>query len=113
MQDKVQAAIDGLGQAEQPHREVDGTNTAVADAAAAVADFVVDVAGGEHGFGEAAQVVVVQPFLHAALATGEFLAYSGIYSKSLHVLRRRALGHTHQTPEMPRDFEFFHELHAA
>jgi hypothetical protein len=92
---------------------VDGTDTAVADAAATVCDFVVDVAGGEHGFGAAAQVVLIQPFLNAALVTGEFLSYSGIHLKSLQFLGRRALCHTHQTPEMARDFEFFHELHVA
>jgi hypothetical protein len=104
---QVQAAINGLVQAELPHQEVDGTNTSVADATAAVADLVVDVAGGEHGFGAAAQVVLVQAFLNAALATGEFLSYCGIHSKSLQCPGRRALGHTHQTPEMLRDFEFF------
>jgi hypothetical protein len=68
--EQVQAAIDGLGQAELTHQEVHGTDATVADAAAAVADFVVDVVGSEHGFGAAAQVVLVQPFLNAALATG-------------------------------------------
>ena len=111
--EQVQPAVDGLGQAQLAHQEVDGADTAVADAPATVADFVVDVAGGEHGLGAAAQVVFVQTFLDAALAAGELLAYSGVHSKSLHGRGDACCGDTHRTPEMPKDFEFFQKHHAA
>ena len=54
--EQVQAVVDGVDEAELAGQEVHGADAAVADAAAAVADFIVDVAGGEHGLGAAAQV---------------------------------------------------------
>ena len=81
--EQVQAAVDGVDQAELPGQEVDGADAAVGDAAAAVADFVVDVAGGEHGSGAVAEVGLVEASLDPALAAGQFLAYLGVHSKSL------------------------------
>ena len=100
-------SVDGLGEAELAHQQVHGADAAVADAAAAVADFVLDVAGREHGLGAAAQVALVQAFLNPALAAGQLLAYLGVHSKSLHDSGLMRTCNTHQTPEMPRDFEFF------
>jgi hypothetical protein len=59
------------------------------------------------------QVPLVQAFLNAALAAGQLLAYSGVHSKSLPFSGDEHSTHTHQTPEIPRDFEFFHNLFAA
>jgi hypothetical protein len=111
--EQLQPAVDGLGQAELTHQEVHGPDAAVADATAAVADLLVDVAGRKHGLGAAAQVTLVQAFLHPLLATGQLVAYSGVHSKSLHHWGDEHSVNTHQTPEMPKDFEFSHELHAA
>jgi hypothetical protein len=73
----------------------------------------VDVRGGEHGFGTSAQVVFLETFLNAALATGQFLAYFGVHSKSFHAWVDEHWANTYQTPEMAKDFEFFHELRTA
>ena len=81
--EQVQAAVDGVDEAELAGQQVDGADAAVADAAAALGDFVVDVAGGEHGLGTAAQVALVEAVLDAALAAGQFLSYAGVHSKSL------------------------------
>jgi hypothetical protein len=80
--EQVQAAVEGLGEAELAHQEVNGTNAPVADAPAAVADFIRDVAGSEHGLGRAAAVARVEAFLNPPLATGQLVAYRGVHSKS-------------------------------
>ena len=98
---------------ELPGQQVDGADAAVADAAAAVGDLVVDVAGGEHGLGAAAQVGLVEPLLNPLLAAGQLPAYLGVHSKSLRDWGDEWLVTTHQTPETPKDFEFFHEYQAT
>ena len=55
---------------------------AKADPSAALAKFVLDVAGGKHGLGAAVQVAFIEPFLNALLAAREFPAYSGVHSNS-------------------------------
>ena len=80
--EQVQSAIDGLGKFEFVDEQVHGADAAVAEAAATLADLVVDVAGGEHGLGSATKVVLVQAFLNPPLATRQLLAYSGVHSKA-------------------------------
>jgi hypothetical protein len=92
---------------------VDGADATLADAASALADVVVDVGGGELRLIASPELGFVQTFLNAALAAGEFLAYLGVHSKSLQVWGDEHWLNTHQTPEMTKDFEFFHEPHAA
>jgi hypothetical protein len=111
--EQVQAAVDGFGEPEFAHEEVQGADAAVSNAAAALAELVVDVAGGEHGFGAAAQVALVETFLDPALATCQLLAYPGVHSKSSRDWGDEPWLNTHQTPETPQDFEFFHEIHAV
>ena len=47
---------------------VEGADTAVGDAASPCGDFIVDVAGSEHGSGATAEVGLVEAALDAALA---------------------------------------------
>jgi len=72
--EQVQVPVDGLGEPELAHQEMHGADAAVANAAAAFADFVLDVAGGQHGLGTVTELAFVQPFLNPALAAVEFLA---------------------------------------
>ena len=81
--EQVQAVVDGVDEAELAGQGVDGADAAVADAAGAVGDLVVDVAGGEHRLAAAAQVGLVEAALDAALAVGQLLAYLSFHSKSL------------------------------
>ena len=81
--EQVQAAVDGVDEAELAGQGVDGADAAVADAAGAVGDLVVDVAGGEHGLVAAAQVGLVEAAFDPALAVGQLPAYLGVHSKSL------------------------------
>jgi RecG-like helicase len=78
-----------------------------------LADLILDIPGGEHGFGTAAQIALVETFLNAALATCQLLAYPGVHSKSSRDWGDEHWLNTHETPETPKDFEFFHKLHAA
>src|SRR5438067_4395495 len=71
-QQQPQALVDGFDQSQFASQQVDGANAAVGAAAAALSDFIMDVAGGKHGLGTAAQVAGVEALLQAALAVGEF-----------------------------------------
>jgi hypothetical protein len=62
---------------------VDGADAAVGQAAGAVGDLVMDVAGGELRSVAIPQLGLVQAAVDAALAVGELAVYSGVHSKSL------------------------------
>ena len=81
--EQVQAAVDGVDQAEPAGQGMDGADAAAGDAAGALGDLVVDVAGGQHGLGAAAQVLLVQAPFDPALAVGQFSSYARFHSKSL------------------------------
>jgi hypothetical protein len=70
----------------------------------------VDIAGGHNGFGAAMQVGFVQASLDAPLAVGQFLSYVPFHLKSLVAWGAGEWSILHETPEMPRDFEFFKML---
>src|SRR6516225_10389872 len=80
---QLQAPVDALDQTALACQGMNGTDTANPDAAATITDLVVDIAGGEHGFGTAAEVGFVEAALDAALAVGQFPAYDRFHSKSL------------------------------
>ena len=97
----VTGSWDGTVEAENAQKAI-----ADADAMAALGDFIVNVAGRQHGLGATAQVGLVQARLDAALAVGQFLAYDGFHSKSL---RATVVGETRYSikhRKLPRDFEF-------
>src|ERR1700722_455864 len=105
--EQVQPAVDGLVEAEFAHEQVHGTDTAVANTAAALTDFVLNVAGRKHGLGAPAQVFLVQAFLNPLLATGQLLAYSSVHSNSFFVTRATSGWHYSSNPGNAEGFRAF------
>jgi hypothetical protein len=81
--EQVQAAVDGVDEADPACQGVHGTDAAAADTAGAVGDLIVDVAGGEHGPLAVGCVRPVETALEAPLAVGQLPTYLGLHSKSL------------------------------
>jgi hypothetical protein len=79
----LQAAVDGLDQAQVADQSVHGPEAADGDATAAFRNLVVDVASGSHGLRAAAQVRSVQTAFDTALAVGQFPSYDRFHSKPL------------------------------
>jgi hypothetical protein len=84
--EQLQAAVEGIDQADLPNQFVHGADATDGDAAAALGDFIVDVAGRHDRLGTAAQVGPVQTALDSAFAVGQFFGYAGFHSKSFPVL---------------------------
>src|SRR6516162_10805152 len=103
-----QAAVDGIGQAEAADQQVHGPEATGGEAAGALADFIVNVAGRHHGFRAAAQIGLVQAALDPALAVGQLPTYAGFHSKLLGGGSPERDGTPSQTTKTPEDFEFFH-----
>ncbi len=78
-----QISIDGRGETEPVRQSMHGADPAMRDAAVALADFVVDVAGGEHRLLAAFEVELVEPAFDSALASVQLSAYLDFHSKSL------------------------------
>src|SRR5450432_1391640 len=95
----VQALVDGVDQTKLAREEMDGADAAVADAVATVAEFVLNVAGGEHGFAAIAERGFVEGASEAALAIGQLPGYSWFRSKSLSWLPVEDSVATNQTPQ--------------
>src|SRR5439155_2830335 len=87
-------------------QHVEGADAAVSEATGAGADLIVDVAGGEHRFGAAAQVRRVQAALDSALAVAEPLVYRWVHSKALVSGVHGVSVYSPYTAERPRVFEF-------
>src|SRR5271156_4018215 len=79
----VQMLVDRLSQAQLPNELGDDADAAVCHAMAAIGEFVMDVAGGEHGAFAVAKVILVQPTFDPLLAAGQLLPYGSAHSKSL------------------------------
>src|SRR5450755_2475220 len=80
--EQVQAVVDGIDQADLSGQGVDDADAAVDEPAAAVGDFVPDVAGGEHRPGAIAEFGGVEAALDAPLAVGQSAGYGSFHSKS-------------------------------
>jgi hypothetical protein len=108
--EQMEAVIKGLDETETARQGVDGADATVSEAVTAITDLIVDIAGGEHGFGAAVQVRGIEATFEAALAAVQLLVYLGIHSKSL---RGRVVGQQHYSiypAKTPKDFEFFRFL---
>ncbi len=70
--EQVQAFVDGVDQADLPGQNVDSADAAVGQAARAVGDLIVDVAGRELRSVAIPELGLVQAAVDAALAVGEF-----------------------------------------
>jgi hypothetical protein len=81
--EEVQAVVEGLDQTDLSGQQVDGADAAVSDAVAAAANFIMDVAGGEHGLVTTPQLGFIQATLNTALAVSQLAGYSRVHSKSL------------------------------
>ena len=79
----LQLVVDGVDEADPSGQEVEGTDPAMGDAAVALGDVVVDVAGREDGLVEVLELGLVEPSLKAALAAFQFSSYLGVHSKRL------------------------------
>src|SRR5262249_57826378 len=86
--------------------QVEGADAAVGDAVDAVADLIVDVAGGEHRRGATAEVGGVEATLKPALAVAEPLVYRWVHSKALASGVNGDAVYSPYTAELPRVFEF-------
>jgi hypothetical protein len=103
---EVQAAVDGVDQAQASGQQVDGADAAGADAAAAAGDLVMDVAGGEHGSVAATDIGPVQAAFDAALVVVQASSYDGFHSKSLCAWGVGTAHHSSDTAGKLRDFAF-------
>jgi hypothetical protein len=103
---QAQAVVDAVDEAELAGEDVEGTDAAVGDAADAVGDFVMDVAGGEHRSGATAEIGLVQAALDPARAAVLLLVYPWVHLKTLvtGVFGKRL---TLQTPQECRGFSTF------
>jgi hypothetical protein len=81
--EQLQALVDRVDQAELTDQGMQGADAAVGNAAVTVADFVMDVRGGEHRPVATLHVGFVQATLNAALALVQLAAYLSFHSKSL------------------------------
>jgi hypothetical protein len=75
--------VNSFGEAEPVGEGMHGADAAVGDAAVALADLVMDVAGGEHRPLAAFEVELVEPAFDSALASVQLSAYLNFHSKSL------------------------------
>ena len=69
--EKLESFVDGVNEADASGQQVKGAHAAVGDAMHALSDFVMDVAGAEHGMGTIAKFGFVEPVLDLALAGGQ------------------------------------------
>jgi len=79
----VQTLVDGFGQAELLDHELDSTEAAISKSAAAFAEIIVNVAGGELRLVVGRQFGFIEPALNVSLAVAPASAYCGSHSKSL------------------------------
>ena len=106
---QVEASVDGLGESEARGEGVDGSDAPDGESTRALGNFIVNVAGGHDGFGAAAEVGFIEASLDASLAVGQHLSYALSHLKPLVAWSGGERLILHETPETPRDFEFFHK----
>jgi hypothetical protein len=80
---QLQAAVQGVDEAELAGESMNEADAAEGDAVGTFGDLIVNVAGSHHGLGAAAEILLVQSALDPALAVGQFSSYAGFHSKSL------------------------------
>jgi len=86
--EQVKSVVDGAGEADALAQKVQRPDAAVADAAATLGEFVMDVGGSEDGLVEILEFVFVEPKLNSALAGLQSASYLGVHSKLLFQWRR-------------------------
>ena len=81
--EQPQPTVDGVNQAGSPGQQMHGPDPARTQAAGALGQFVMNVGGGEHGFGLIGPAAMAEPILNSALAVDEFSCSTGAHSKCL------------------------------
>ena len=79
---QMEPLVDGLGQAEPPHEQLDGADAAAGDRPGLGGDVVVDVGGGEDGVGRGGGDRSVEPSADFPLAGGVMSVWDRLHSKS-------------------------------
>src|SRR2546423_6037414 len=82
--EQVQVAVDGIGQVQLLHQEVDGVEAATMQLLRFVPHLVVEVAVAEHAPALLGPLLFAQASLDAALAILEASSYLGFHLKYLH-----------------------------
>jgi len=108
--EQVEATINGVDQANAPGQKVEGADAAVGQAANPVRNFVMNVAGREHGLIEIGHDCLIQASLDATLAVGEFSPYDLFHSKSLLASDVEVCSYSSDARKM-RGFRVFSENH--
>jgi len=83
--EQVQVAVNGIGQVQLPHQQVQGADAAAVQPLRLVADLVVDVVIPEHALALLGPLLFAQAALDAALAITETPSYLGFHLKYLPV----------------------------
>jgi hypothetical protein len=103
--------VDGLIQLESLHHLLNRSDATRGDGPRAIGNLIVNVGCGDDWAGDdwalVATVGSVQSSLNAALACGQFSSYVRVHSKPSVALGNGIVLHPHETPEMPKVFEFF------
>ncbi len=79
----MEPVVDGVHESDLAGERVEGADAATVDAAGAVGDFIMDVAGGEDGSLAIGTPVGIEASFDVPLAGVELLAYLGFHLKSL------------------------------
>src|ERR1700733_10408625 len=87
-----------------------GAEAAKGQAMSALGNFVLNVAGGEHGFGAIAEFGFVETALDLALASGQALAYGSFHSKPPYLIRATESATSLRRREKPGVSSFFQEF---
>ncbi len=90
----MQAVIDGIVQPQTSDQRMDGSDPTHVDAARALGNLIMDVAGGEHGLVATPQVKPIDALLDGPLAVSQLLVYAGVHSKSLLAAGARKATHS-------------------
>jgi hypothetical protein len=104
--EQMQSLIDGVDETDAAREQMESADAAVADAANAIGDFVVDVGRGENGPIVTDRFGFIEPTLHTALASVEAMSYVGVHSKSLSA-GGDVVWSLHQTPQKLQGISIF------
>jgi hypothetical protein len=105
--EEMEALVNAVDESEPTGEEMKGAEAAVSDTPRAVADLVVQVAGGEHGLGAASEVRLVETTLNPALTLLQLSVYRRVHSKTLGTGVNGETVYSSYIPEKTRVFEFF------
>jgi hypothetical protein len=102
-----EASVDAFNESEFAGKQMKGADATVGNAMNAVANLVVNVAGGEDGLRAATQVGFIEAAVNPPLAVAQLAVYSCIHLKTLVAGVSEETVYSSNAPETPRVFEFF------